>query len=100
VTSRLDLVLKHLCLARSRSSAKNLCDGGFVLVNGSTTRASANIKVGDRITMHLPRSTKTIELIEVPHKQVAKAAASDFYRRVTTPPTEERPEEVDPLEGW
>ena len=66
---RIDLVLKYLCLAKSRSSAKALCDRGAVLVNGDTARASSVIHPGDRI-----------EIIEVPQRQASKAEAPAYYK--------------------
>jgi len=79
---RIDLVLKYLCLAKSRSSAKALCDRGAVLVNGAAARASSTIDPGDRIELRVPERTVHIEIIEVPARQASKAEAPKYYRLV------------------
>jgi len=79
---RIDLVLKYLCLAKSRSSAKALCDRGAVLVNGATARAASLIDPGDRIELRVPERTVHIEIIEVPARQTSKTDAPKYYRLV------------------
>lgn len=93
--ARLDLSLKYLCLVKSRSLAKSLCDAGHVLVNGEPARSSARVRPEDRLTVQFRGRTVTVVLIDVPEKQLSKAAAPDYYRGVDTPPSELPP---DPLE--
>jgi len=95
MTNRLDLVLKHLCLAKSRSMAKSLCDAGRVLVNGTAARASGKVSPGDRVTIQFHGRTVTFEVADVPEKQLSKAVAPDYYRAIETPPEEVQ---TDPLE--
>jgi ribosomal 50S subunit-recycling heat shock protein len=87
---RIDLALKHLCLVKSRSSAKSLCDNHKVLVDGNTVRASHRVGAGDRITIHFRARTLTVELLETPRKQLSKSSAVDYYRPVEAPRTEAR----------
>jgi ribosomal 50S subunit-recycling heat shock protein len=93
---RIDLALKHLCLVKSRSAAKVLCDGHKVLINGDAVRASRRVSAGERITIHFRARTLTIELLETPRKQLSKSAAVDYYRPVETPHADAR---RDPGEG-
>ena len=79
---RIDLVLKYLCLAKSRSAAKALCDEGRVQINGSAARAAATVRAGDSITIRWPERVLTIQLVEVPQKQASKSDAPDSYRVV------------------
>jgi ribosomal 50S subunit-recycling heat shock protein len=90
---RIDLALKYLCLVKSRSIAKSLCERGQVLVNGSGVRPSSNVKPGDRITVDYASKSLTIELVEAPEKQLGKSKALAYYRLVG----EERSER-DPLD--
>ena len=90
---RIDLTLKYLCLVKSRSIAKTLCEREAVLVNGKTVRPSAAVPEGARITIRFARNTKTIELLEIPEKQLSKSAALDYYRLVDTPNGERLPDE-------
>lgn len=89
---RVDLTLKYLCLVKSRSIAKALCEKRLVLVDGSPARPSTRVSAGGRITVHFRGRTLTIELLDVPHKQLSKTAAVDYYRRVETPVLDERSE--------
>lgn len=82
---RVDLTLKYLCLVKSRSIAKSLCEKGFVLVDGRTVRPSAKAVPGNRITVRFRRRTLTFELLASPGKQLSKSAAVDYYRPVETP---------------
>ena len=93
--NRVDLTLKHLCLAKSRSMAKTLCDAGRVIINGAAARASGKVSPGDRVTIQFHGRTVTVEVADVPEKQLSKAAAPAYYRAIETPPEEVR---VDPLE--
>jgi ribosomal 50S subunit-recycling heat shock protein len=80
---RIDLLLKYLCLTKSRSSAKNLCDKGSVLVNGKAVRPSAMAKVGDRITVNKRGGTLEIRILQLPDRQVSRAAAPECYERIS-----------------
>lgn len=89
---RVDLTLKYLCLVKSRSIAKALCERGLVLVDGEPARSSTRVTAGRRITVHFRSRTLTIELVELPGKQLSKATAVDYYRRVETPNSDLRSE--------
>jgi ribosomal 50S subunit-recycling heat shock protein len=77
---RIDLVLKYLCLARSRSGAKALCDRGAVHVNGTEARAASMVHAGDHIELRLPERTRRIEIVAVPDRQASKSDAAKYYR--------------------
>jgi ribosomal 50S subunit-recycling heat shock protein len=94
---RIDLALKSLCLVKTRSIAKSLCEHGRILIDGRPVRPSHRVEAGQRITIRFRARTVTVELMQVPPKQLSKAAAVDYYRRVETPPPEApaAPEEED-----
>ncbi|MCH7548260.1 MAG: RNA-binding protein [Candidatus Krumholzibacteriota bacterium] len=79
---RIDLVLKYLCLARSRSLVKSWCENDLVTINGAVARASASVRPGDHVAIRHPSRTLTIELRDVPARQVSKARALDYYVEV------------------
>ena len=89
---RIDLTLKYLCLVKSRSIAKVLCERHSILVDGKPVRPAAAVQTGARITIQFASSTKTIELMTVPEKQLSKSAAVDYYRLIDTPREEARPD--------
>lgn len=92
---RIDLVLKYLCLVKSRSLAKALCEKDCVLLNGVPARSSTTVRPGDRVTVQFQRRVATVVLDQVPEKQLSKSTALTYYRSVDTP-APERP--VDPLD--
>ena len=79
---RLDLVLKFLCLAKSRSAAKILCDDGAVRINGAEARAASIVHAGDVIAIRAPERALTVEILDVPGKQASKTDAPRHYRVV------------------
>ena len=48
---RLDLFLKVSRLCPRRSLAQELCDAGFVLLNGKAAKSAHAVKAGDEITI-------------------------------------------------
>jgi ribosome-associated heat shock protein Hsp15 len=90
---RLDVWLDVACLAKTRSQAKELCDGGRVEVNGARAKSHRTVRVGDRIRITVsPFLTREIVVKEVLGVGVAKARARELYDDETPPPT---PEEVE-----
>ena len=79
---RIDLLLKYLCLVKSRSSAKNLCGKGDVRIDGRAVRPSATVKEGDRLTIVDRRGTLEVKVLQLPIKQLSRALAPDYYERV------------------
>lgn len=92
---RIDLTLKYLCLVKSRSLAKTLCERQSVLIDGKPVRPSASAQAGARVTLHFASCSKTIEILTVPEKQLSKSAAVDYYRLIDTPRENARPDDDD-----
>jgi ribosome-associated heat shock protein Hsp15 len=90
---RLDVWLDVACLAKTRSQAKELCDGGRVEVNGVRAKSHRAVHVGDRIHVTVsPFLRREVVVREVVDTNVAKARARELYEDVTPPPT---PEELE-----
>jgi ribosomal 50S subunit-recycling heat shock protein len=81
---RLDLALKHLCLVKSRSAAKSLCDAGRVLVDGAPARAASTLREGHRLLIQFPRRTIRLEVRVVPERQLSKARSRQCYTVLDT----------------
>mgnify|MGYP001555877126 CR=1 FL=1 len=96
---RIDLTLKYLCLVKSRSLAKTLCEREAVLVDGNTVRPAASVQPGARVTLHFASRSRTIEILTVPEKQLSKSAAVDYYRPIETPREDARPDDEDDFFG-
>lgn len=82
---RLDRVLSHLCLFKTRSQAAKACDDGRVFVNGEQARASKMIHASDRIRFREPlgRFEEEVEVLEVPERQVSRAKAREMVRMLS-----------------
>jgi len=91
---RVDLALKYLCLVKSRSSVKHLCDDDSVLVNDQPAKPAATLRVGDRITIRFPHRILTIGLVAVPERQMSKSAAPAYYEKISDIGTEDEDEDA------
>jgi len=87
---RLDVWLDVACLARTRSQAKELCDGGRVEVNGQSAKAHRELRVGDRVRVTLgPMARREVKVLVLTDRHMAKAQARALYEDLTPPPTAE-----------
>jgi ribosome-associated heat shock protein Hsp15 len=87
---RLDVWLDIACLARTRSQAKELCDGGKVEVNGQPATSHRVLRLGDRVRVNLgPALRREVKVLALADRHVARAQARTLYEDLTPPPTEE-----------
>ena len=71
---RVDKFLKVSRLIKRREVAKELCDAGYVAVNGKTAKPSSEIDIGDEIKLRLGRRTLTVKVTTLlPHAGKEKA---------------------------
>ena len=80
---RVDLALKYLCLAKSRSSVKTLCDKQLITINGRVAKPSATLHIDDTLTLELQSRQLTIRVVGIPGKQLSKSIAPSYYDVVT-----------------
>jgi ribosomal 50S subunit-recycling heat shock protein len=85
---RVDLALKRLLLVKSRTEAKEACDVGAVAVNGKRVKASADVGLGDRVTLDYAHRSLEIELVADIGKNVSRADAKTLYRVLSDVATE------------
>jgi ribosomal 50S subunit-recycling heat shock protein len=83
---RVDLALKRLLLVKSRTEGKEACDVGAVSINGKPAKASAEVRVGDRLRVDYARRTLEIELLGEIGKNVSRADAAALYRVIRDEP--------------
>jgi ribosome-associated heat shock protein Hsp15 len=92
-TVRLDVWLDVACLAKTRSQAKELCEGGKVEVAGVRAKPHRTVRPGERIRITLgPGLLREVVVREVRDTHVARAQAHELYEDVTPPPG---PEELE-----
>lgn len=77
---RIDLLLKALCLVRTRSQGQAGCAAGAVRLNGAVVKPSREVRSGDVLDIRYPGREIVIEIIELPRGQVSKKEATSFYR--------------------
>lgn len=78
---RLDKYLKVSRLIKRRTVANEACDAGRVLINGTVAKASANVKVGDVITINFGNKDMSVEVLDV-QETVKKDEARELYKNL------------------
>ena len=76
---RLDKYLKVSRIIKRRTVANEACDAGRVLINDKPAKASANVKVGDIITIQFGNKDVKVEVLDV-QETVRKDDAKELYR--------------------
>ena len=75
---RLDKFLKVSRLIKRRTVANEACDNGRVMLNGNPARASAQVKVGDIITISFGDRQTSAEILAVEETAKKEEAAQMF----------------------
>ncbi len=76
---RLDKYLKVSRLIKRRTIANEACDAGRVFINDKPAKASANVKVGDTITISFGNKEVKVEVLDV-SETVRKEEAKDLFK--------------------
>ncbi len=76
---RLDKYLKVSRLIKRRTVANEACDAGRVMVNGKPAKASADVKVGDRIDIGFGNKTVSVEVTQI-LESTKKEDAKEMFR--------------------
>ena len=79
---RLDKYLKVSRLIKRRTVANEACDGERVMVNGRTTKASYDVKIGDILEIRFGQKTVKVEVLDL-SESTKKADAVAMYREIT-----------------
>ena len=79
---RLDKYLKVSRLIKRRTVANDACDGERVFVNGKSTKASYNVKIGDLITVAFGAKMVTVRVLNI-RDTTKKSEAIDMYEVVS-----------------
>lgn len=78
---RLDKYLKVSRLIKRRTVANEACDAGRVLINDKPAKASANVKVGDILTIQFGNKDVKVEILDV-QETVKKDEAKELFRYI------------------
>ncbi|MCR5404983.1 MAG: RNA-binding S4 domain-containing protein [Butyrivibrio sp.] len=78
---RLDKYLKVTRLIKRRTVANEACDAGRVQINGRPAKASADVKVGDKISISFGNKLVDVEVLDI-KETVHKEEADSLYRYI------------------
>lgn len=76
---RLDKYLKVSRLIKRRTVANEACDAGRVMINDRPAKASAEVKVGDIITIQFGNKDVKVEVLTV-QETVRKEEAKEMFQ--------------------
>lgn len=79
IMMRLDKYLKVSRLIKRRTVANEACDAGRVMINERPAKASADVKVGDIITIGFGNKDVKVEVLAV-QETVKKEEAKELFR--------------------
>ncbi len=77
---RVDLLLKCLCLVKTRNQGRKGCEAGCVKVNGRAAKPSQEVREGDILEIRYPRRLFVVEVMEMPGGQVPRRERDRFIR--------------------
>jgi len=84
---RLDKWLWFTRCAKTRTLAQKLANAGHVRVNSErTVNAASKVKVGDVLTITLPRGIKILKVVELGEKRGSATIAAELYEDLSPPP--------------
>ena len=76
---RLDKYLKVSRIIKRRTVANEACDAGRVMINGRPAKASAEVKVGDILSIQFGTRPVEVEVLDV-KETVKKEEAKEMFR--------------------
>ncbi|TGE34082.1 RNA-binding S4 domain-containing protein [Desulfosporosinus sp. Sb-LF] len=71
---RIDKYLKVSRLIKRRTVAKDVCVGEKIAINGRTVKPSAEVKVGDRVTLEMGKHILEVQVLATPNSVRANEA--------------------------
>ena len=77
--TRIDRWLCAVRLVKTRPLATRLCDGGHVLVNGSSAKPSTKVRAGDRVEAFIADRERIVEVLRPIESRVSAAVAVTCY---------------------
>lgn len=67
-------------LVKQRETAKELCDRGFIRINGHQAKPAKPVLVGDVIVIDTVTEQKRYRVIAIPEGNVKKSEGCQYYR--------------------
>ena len=67
-------------LVKQREIAKELCDRGFITINGHQVKPAKPVSIGDLIMIDTVTGQKQYRVIAIPSGNVKKSEGCQYYR--------------------
>ena len=77
--TRIDRWLCAVRLVKTRPLASRLCEGGHVVVNGSSAKPSTKVRAGDRVEALIADRERIVEVVRPIESRVGAAVAATCY---------------------
>ena len=84
--TRVDRWLCAVRLVKTRPLASRLCEGGHVLVNGTSAKPSTKVRAGDRVEALIADRERIVEVTRPIESRVGAAVAMTCYVDHSPPP--------------
>jgi ribosome-associated heat shock protein Hsp15 len=97
--TRVDRWLCAVRLVKTRPLASRLCEGGHVLVNGSSAKPSTKVRAGDRVEARIAERERIVEVVRPIESRVGAAVAVTCYVDHSPPVVPEVRREIIPTRG-
>jgi ribosome-associated heat shock protein Hsp15 len=83
---RIDQFLTASRIFKSRTAAREACDGGHVKINDATVKASHDVRVGDEVRATAPRGLVVLKVLALASKRLSPPLARALYEDHSPPP--------------
>ena len=80
---RLDKYLQATGLVPRRERAKQACDAGLIEVDSKPAKPSAEVRVGQQITLKLGMKVSVYEVLQIAERPVARDKREEYRRLVS-----------------
>ena len=77
--TRIDRWLSAVRLVKTRPLATRLCEGGHVVVNGSSAKPSTKVRAGDRVEALIADRRRVVEVVRPIESRVGAPVAATCY---------------------
>ena len=77
--TRIDRWLCAVRLVKTRPLATQLCEGGHVLVNGSSAKPSTKVRAGDRVEARIADRERIVEVVRPIESRVGAPVAATCF---------------------
>ena len=83
--ARIDKYLWSVRLSKTRSQATDLCKTNKVFIDDTPVKPSAEVKVGQKISLKKNTAIFTYEVIELLEKRIGAKLVANYIRDITPP---------------